>query len=115
MSISRRKILKLFPIITAAFVPVIKAEVNTNHLSRHVLGYQLHDDHSVSLLSNYARSLALKDERVRGEAQKMFHKAEQLILDRQQVTGYGARLHWNAYLEAHENDTESTPKNRRGG
>ena len=102
MSITRRRVLGLLPAISALFFPGGKAEAEPDSFPRSVLGYELHDDESVYLLRRYARSLALKNKKARHEAQKIFHKAESLILDNVQVTGYGARLRWNALVEAHE-------------
>ena len=115
MSITRRKLLGLLPVISAAFIPTLRAEAKPDSTIRSVLGYRLHDDESVSLLKRYARSLALKDEEARHEAQKIFHRAENLILDNVQVTGYGARLRWDAFLEAHESGTKPPAFCRTGG
>jgi hypothetical protein len=115
MYISRRRILGLLPFVPASLAPPITATAGSDRSPRHVLGYQLHDDHSIILLKRYARSLALQDERARFEAQKMFHKAEQLMLDRQQVPGYGAWLRWDACVKAHENDNQSPAKCQHGG
>ena len=115
MKISRRTILGLFPFFAAGFVATTKAEAAVERPANQLLGYQLHDDHNVFLLKEYARSLALKDERARSEAQKMFHKGELLVLDNQQVTGYGARLRWKAFVEAHEAGNKPPPFCRNGG
>ncbi len=114
MSITRRKLLGLLPAISAEFVPALRAEANSCTFSGLVLEYELHDDEGVYLLKKLARSLALKDQKARHEAQKLFHKAENLILDRQHVTGYGARLRWKAFVEAHENGNEPPAFCRKG-
>ena len=72
MSITRRKLLGLLPAILA---PAFRAEAKPDSSTRSVLGYQLNDDVSVSLLKRYARSLALQDEAARWEAQMLFNNS----------------------------------------
>ena len=115
MTITRRKLLGVLPAISTVFVPAHQAEAKTDSSSRSVLGYELHDDESVYLLEKFARTLALKDETARHQAQEMFHKAEKLILGNQHVTGYGARLRWKACVEAHESGNKPPAFCRSGG
>ena len=76
MSISRRKFVKATSILTIGFAALFKAKGVKSSTHRGVLGYQLHDDVSVSLLESYARSLALEDNGARWQAQMLFHKAQ---------------------------------------
>ena len=101
MSITRRKFLGLLPAVSAIFVPATSAAAKPESLSRTILGYRLHDDVSVSLLKRYSRSLALSDERVRWEAQMMFHEAQ---LARRQGGTIGHKLGYRHrdFVEAHE-------------
>ena len=105
MTMTRRKLFGLLPAISAVFVPALKSESRPDISHRSVLGYELHDDVSVSLLKRYARSLALSDEEARWEAQMMFHEAQ---LARRQGGTEGHRLgyrHRDA-LEAYERGEE---------
>ena len=115
MSITRRKALGFIPAISAALIPAFRTEAKPTVSSRLVLGYELHDDESLALLERYARSLALRDKKARLEAQKLFHKAEKLMLDNVHVTGYGFRLRWKALVEAYEsgNKPPAFCRNRR--
>ena len=101
MSITRRKLLGLLPAISAVFVPATSAEAKPESSSSTILGYRLHDDVSVSLLKRYARSLALSDEKVRWEAQMMFHEAQ---LARRQGGTIGHKLGYRHrdFVAAHE-------------
>jgi hypothetical protein len=101
MSITRRKLLGLLPAISAAFIPALRAKAKPARSSRSVLGYELHDDVSVSLLKRYARSLALKDEKVRWEAQRMFHEA-QLARRGGGTLGHKLGYRHQDFVEAHE-------------
>ena len=76
MSISRRKFVKAISVLTVGFAALFKAKTVKPSKHREVLGYQLHDDVSESLLKTYARSLALEDKAARWQAQMMFHKAQ---------------------------------------
>ena len=101
MFVTRRKLLGLLPAISAVLIPATSAEAKPESSSSTILGYRLHDDVSVSLLKRYARSLALSDERVRWEAQMMFHEAQ---LARRQGGTIGHKLGYRHrdFVEAHE-------------
>ena len=102
MSITRRKLLGLLPAISAVLIPATSAEAKPESSSSTILGYRLHDDDvSGSLLKRYARSLALSNERVRWEAQMMFHEAQ---LARRQGGTIGHKLGYRHrdFVEAHE-------------
>ena len=115
MSISRRKILALFPAFAIGFGSAIKAEQRINGSPNRLFGYQLPDDQSIHSVKAYVRSLALENERARKEALLMFHKAEQQFVGGATVTGYGFRLQHSAFLDAQENGDPKTPRNRRRG
>jgi hypothetical protein len=76
MSVSRRMFIKATSILTVGIAALFKAKAVKSSTHREVLGYQLHDDVSVTLLERYARSLALEDKAARWQAQMMFHKAQ---------------------------------------
>ena len=101
MIVTRRKLLGLLPAISAVLIPATSAEAQPESSSSTILGYRLHDDVSVSLLKRYARSLALSNERVRWEAQMMFHEAQ---LARRQGGTIGHKLGYRHrdFVEAHE-------------
>lgn len=101
MSISRRKILGFFPFLAVGLIPSVKAEGPKQESPGTVLGHQLHDEVSVSLLNTYARSLALKDEDARWEAQMMFHEG-QLARQRGGTLGHKLGYRHKAFVEAHE-------------
>ncbi len=101
MNISRRKILGFFPLLTAGFFPVDKAQVKTDTAPKVVTDHQLRDDVSVSLLDTYARSLALKDEDARWEAQMLFHEA-QLARRGGGTTSHRLGYRHKHFVEAHE-------------
>jgi hypothetical protein len=101
MSISRRKILRFVPFLTVGFIPSAKAEEPKQESPGTVLGHQLHDEVSASLLNTYARSLALEDEEARWEAQMLFHEGQLARRSggtRSHVLGYRHRN----FVEAHE-------------
>ena len=101
MFITRRKILGLLPVLTAGFIPVVKADPKPRQAASEFFGHQLHDEVSVSLLKTYARSLALHDERARWEAQMMFHEGQ---LARRQGGTLSHKLGYRHrdFVEAHE-------------
>ena len=101
MSITRRKLLGLLPVLSAGFIAAIKIEAKSKQSPDNVFGYQLHDDVSISLLRTYARSLALNDESARWEAQIMFHEGQ---LARRQGGTMGHKLGYrhDAFVEAYE-------------
>ena len=101
MSISRRKLLAIFPMLTAGFIPAVKAQVESDGTPKAATDHQLHDEVSVSLLDTYSRSLALKDEDARWEAQMLFHEAQ---LARRGGGTMGHRLGYRHkhFVEAHE-------------
>jgi len=101
MFISRRKLLGLLPALATIFVPTLRAEAKPDWSTRSVLGYELHDDVSVSLLKRYARSLALQDEEARWEAQVLFHKA-QLARERGGTMGMKLGSLQRSIVTAHE-------------
>jgi hypothetical protein len=103
MSITRRKLLGLLPVLTAGFIPAIKAEPEPQPDT--IFGYRLHDEVSWSLLKTYARSLTLVDSDARWEAQMMFHEAQ---LARRQGGTEGHRLGYRhkEALEAYERGEE---------
>ena len=75
MSLSRRNLIQQLMAIIAGF-PFAAESIAQESPKRTVLGHTLHNDVSLSLLATYARSLALKDEDARWQAQKMFHEAQ---------------------------------------
>jgi hypothetical protein len=101
MSISRRKILGLLPALSAGFIPVAKADPKPLQTANEFFGHRLHDDVSVSLLTTYARSLALIDEKARWEAQMMFHEG-QLARQRGGTLGHKLGYRHKDFVEAHE-------------
>ena len=101
MTISRRKILGFFPFLTIGFIPAVKAEEPEQDSPRTVLGHQLHDEVSVSLLNRYARSLALGNEKARWKAQMMFHEA-QLARQRGGTDGHKLGYRHRDFVQAHE-------------
>ena len=64
MSISRRHVLRLLSLLSAGFIPAVRAGDNAGESGRHVLGCQLHDDVSVSLLRTYARIIEARGYRM---------------------------------------------------
>jgi len=76
MPISRRKFINVASAFAVGFAAMFKAGNVKPDTGRKVLGYDLHDDVSVSLLKTYARSLALEDEDARWRAQMMFHETQ---------------------------------------
>ena len=76
MSISRRKFINAASTFAVGLVAMFTARRAKPDTCREALGYQLHDDVSVSLLKSYARSLALEDKDSRWQAQMMFHDAQ---------------------------------------
>jgi hypothetical protein len=76
MSISRRKFLGFLTVLASGFSFSRPANARSHAPQRKFMGHQLHDDVSVSLLTLYARSLALKNPKERWEAQMMFHQAQ---------------------------------------
>ena len=101
MPITRRKLLGLFPFLTVGLVPSVKAETPKQEPPGTVLGHQLHDEVSVTLLKRYARSLALHDEKARWEAQMMFHEG-QLARQRGGTDGHKLGYRHKDFVEAHE-------------
>jgi hypothetical protein len=109
MTITRRKILGFFPFLTVGLIPSAKAEQPTQEPSGTVLGHQLHDEVSVSLIETYARSLSLKDEDARWEAQIMFHEA-QLARQRGGTLSHKLGYRHKELLEAYERGEEPARK-----
>ena len=101
MTISRRKILGFFPFLAVGLIPSVKAEGPKQESPEIVLGHQLHDEVSISLLNTYARSLALKDKDARWEAQMLFHEA-QLARRGGGTTGHRLGYRHKHFIEAHE-------------
>jgi hypothetical protein len=101
MSISRRNALKLFAAGTAGLPLTARAYGRPPEPPRIVLGCQLHDDVSLSLLQTYARSLALEDANARWKAQMMFHEA-QLARNGGGTMGHKLGYRHKSFLESHE-------------
>ena len=76
MSITLRKLIKAISTLASGTAVLCKTKFVKPSTHQEVLGYKLHDDVSVTLLKDYARSLALKDKDARWQAQMMFHKCQ---------------------------------------
>ena len=115
MSISRRKLLGLFPVFAVGFGSAIKVQQGIVDSPNRLFGYQLPDDLSLRRVRDYVRSLALEDERTRKEALLKFHEAEQFAVNGAGLRAYGCRCRLSAFLDAQENGDWNTPGNRRRG
>lgn len=106
MFVSRRKILGFLSVMPFGSISVATADESNQLSSNNVLGHQLHDDVSISLLHSYARALALENADARWEAQMMFHEAQ---LARQGGGTMGHKLGYRlkGFIEAHENGRTS--------
>ena len=108
MFFSRRKLLGVFPFIAVAPPAVARAPASPEDGPRTVLGHHLHDDVSVSLLEDYARSLALEDERARWEAQMRFHET-QITREWGGTMAHKLGYAQKRFVEAHERGGASLP------
>ena len=115
MSISRRKIIGLLPVLAVGFGSATKAEQGNDGSPNHLFGHRLPDDRSMYCVRDYVRCLAIEDERTRKEALLMFYEAEQFVVRGQGVRGYGCRCRLGAFLDAQESDDLNTPRSRHGG
>lgn len=101
MPISRRTVLGVISALTASFIPGVETRTEEQDPLRTVLSHRLYGDVSVSLLASYARSLALKDESARWQAQALFHEA-QLARRGGGTMGHKFGSRYLAFLKAHE-------------
>jgi hypothetical protein len=101
MSISRRKLIRVFSTLTIGIGAMFTAKVARPISHRELLGHKLHDDVSVSLLETYARCMALEDKDARWQAQMWFHEAQSARSGGGTMSQkLGHRL--NAFLNKHE-------------
>lgn len=107
MFTSRRSVLGLLSAAIASLPLAARAYGSPLEAPTAVLGCQLHDEVSLSLLRTYARSLALQDADARRKAQMMFHKA-QLARDGGGTMGHKLGSRHKVFLEAHEREKLST-------